>query len=127
MVRMRVSLLLCLFASFVFTSQIQAQVAAEYAPPSTVSLLPPNPHATEPGLLFYLSGDQSFNADYAAGGNPVPNYVKDVKIVPNGVHGSYIECGDTQLLSYWAPGNIYSQRGTLSFWWRSRMPVDETE
>jgi hypothetical protein len=127
MVRMRVSLLLCLFASSVFTSQIQGQVAVEYAPPSTVSLLPPNPHATEPGLLFYLSGDQSFNADYAAGGNPVPNYVKDVKIAPNGVHGSYIECGDTQLLSYWAPGNIYSQRGTLSFFWRSRTPVDQTE
>ena len=31
-----------------------------------------------------------------------------------------------QLLSYWAPGNIYSQRGTLSFFWRSRTPVDET-
>ncbi len=127
MVRMRVSLMLCLLAGFVIGPQIKAQVAAEYAPPSTVSILPPNPHATEPGLLFYLSGDQSFNADYAAGGNPVPNYLKDVKIVPNGVHGSYIECGDTQLLSYWAPGNIYSQRGTLSFFWRARTPLDQTE
>ena len=127
MVRMRVSLMLCLLAGSVISPQIKAQVASEYAPPSTVSILPPNPHATEPGLLFYLSGDQSFNADYAAGGNPVPNYLKDVKIVPNGVHGSYIECGDTQLLSYWAPGNIYSQRGTLSFFWRARTPLDQTE
>ncbi len=56
-----------------------------------------------------------------------PNYLKDVKIVPGGVKGSFLECGNDQLLSYWAPGNIYSQRGTLSFFWRSRMPVDETE
>ncbi|HEY5328380.1 MAG TPA: LamG domain-containing protein [Acidobacteriaceae bacterium] len=80
----------------------------------------------EPGLLFYLSADHGFHADYAAG-KPDPNFLKDVKIVPGGVKGSYLQCGNDQLLSYWAPGNIYSQRGTLSFWWRSRMPVDETE
>ena len=80
----------------------------------------------EPGLLFYLSGDHGLNADYAAGGNPVPNYVHDVKILPGGASGSYIQCGNNQLLSYWAPGNIYAQRGTLSFYWRSRDPVDET-
>ena len=51
-----------------------SQVALEYAPPITTSILPPNPHASEPGLLFYLSGDNNLNADYAAGGNPVPNY-----------------------------------------------------
>ena len=81
----------------------------------------------EPGLLFYLSGDHGFNADYAAGGDPKPNFLKDVKILPGGAKGSYIQCGDTQLLSYWAPGNIYSQRGTLSFDWRSREPVGKTE
>jgi hypothetical protein len=80
----------------------------------------------EPGLLFYLSADHGFRADYAVG-KPDPNYLKDVKIVPGGVKGSFLECGNDQLLSYWAPGNIYSQRGTLSFFWRSRMPVDETE
>ena len=83
--------------------------------------------AKEPGLLFYLSGDRGFNADYAAGGNPVPNFLKDVKILPGGAKGSYLQCGNNQLLSYWAPGNIYSQRGTLSFDWRSREPVDATE
>ncbi len=127
MLRMRRLFLLCPLLGLVFVFVARAQVAIEYAPPSTVSVLPPNPHAAEPGLLFYLSGDHSLNADYAAGGNPVPNYVKDVKILPGGVHGSYIQCGNNQLLSYWAPGNIYSQRGTLSFFWRSRMPVDETE
>ena len=38
----------------------------------------------EPGLLFYLSGDHGFKADYAAG-KPDPNYLKDVKIVPGGL------------------------------------------
>ena len=81
----------------------------------------------EPGLLFYLSGDHGFRADYAAGGVPDPNYLADVKIVPGGAKGSYLQCGDDQLLSYWAPGNIYAQRGTLSFYWRSREPMDETQ
>src|SRR5215469_11446358 len=83
--------------------------------------------SNEPGLLFYLSGDHVFNTEYAAGGNPAPNFLKDVKILPGGAKGSYLQCGNDQLLSYWAPGNIYSQRGTLSFFWRSRDPVDATE
>ncbi len=85
-----------------------------------------SPAPREPGLLFYLSGDHGFNADYAAGGKREPNYLSDVKILPGGVKGSYLQCGNHQLLSYWAPGNIYAQRGTLSFYWRSRDPVDET-
>jgi hypothetical protein len=85
------------------------------------------PAAKEPGLLFYLSGEHGFRADYAAGGQAEPNFLKDVKILPGGAKGNYLQCGNDQLLSYWAPGNIYSQRGTLSFYWRSRDPVDETE
>jgi hypothetical protein len=77
--------------------------------------------------LFYLSGDHGFNADYAAGGVPAPNYLSDVKILPGGAKGSYLQCGDNQLLSYWAPGNVYAQRGTLDFDWRPREAVDETE
>ncbi len=86
-----------------------------------------SPATSEPGLLFYLSGDHGFNADYAAGRNPAPNFLKDVKILPGGAKGSYFQCGNNQLMSYWAPGNIYSQRGTLSFYWRSRDAVDQTE
>ena len=82
----------------------------------------PSPAPPEPGLLFYLSADHGFNADYAAGGNATPNYLSDVKILPGGAKGSYLQCGNHQLLSYWAPGNIYAQRGTLSFYWRSRDP-----
>ncbi len=85
-----------------------------------------NGKAPEPGLLFYLSGDKGFEADYVASGNAKPNFQSDVQILPGGAKGSYIQCGNNQLLSYWAPGNIYAQRGTLSFYWRSRDAVDET-
>jgi hypothetical protein len=97
--------------------------AQDVAPATTAKPLPAPP---EPGLLFYLSGDHGFNADYAAGGKSEPNYLSDVKILPGGAKGSYLQCGNNQLLSYWAPGNIYAQRGTLSFYWRSRDAVDET-
>lgn len=85
-----------------------------------------SPRAPELGLLFYLSADHGFRADYAASGLAEPNYLHDVKIVPNGARGNYLQCGDNQLLSYWAPGNIYAQRGTLAFDWRARTPMDET-
>ena len=81
----------------------------------------------EPGLLFLLSGDHGFNADYSAGGTPKPNYLDHVKIIPDGAKGPGFECADKQLMSYWAPGNIYAERGTLSFFWRSRTPVGKTE
>ena len=119
--------LLCVFATVVFASSARSQVAIEYAPPTTTSILPPNPHASEPGLLFYLSGDHGFNADYAAAAIPSRITRATSRFSPAASHGSYIQCGNNQLLSYWAPGNIYSQRGTLSFFWRSRDPLDETE
>ncbi|HYW69504.1 MAG TPA: hypothetical protein VE961_00630, partial [Pyrinomonadaceae bacterium] len=80
----------------------------------------------EPGLLFYLSGDHEFVADYAAGGDPRPNFLRDVKIISDGARGRGFECANTQLMSYWAPGNIYAERGTLAFSWRSRYPVGAT-
>ena len=80
----------------------------------------------EPGLLFYLSGDHGFTADYAAGGDPQPNFLRDVKVISQGARGPGFECANSQLMSYWAPGNIYAERGTLSFAWRSRYPVGPT-
>jgi concanavalin A-like lectin/glucanase superfamily protein len=82
--------------------------------------------APEPGLLFYLSGEHEFVADYAAGGDPNPNFLRDVKIISDGAKGRAFECANTQLMSYWAPGNIYAERGTLAFSWRSRYPVGPT-
>ncbi len=80
----------------------------------------------EPGLLFYLSGDRGLTADVAAGGDPAPNFASGVRVIPDGAKGQGLECAHTQLLSYWAPGNIFAQRGTLSFYWRSREPVGPT-
>jgi hypothetical protein len=80
----------------------------------------------EPGLLFYLSGDNGFTADYAAGGQDKANFLEGVKIIPDGAFGPAFEAEDSQLMSYWAPGNIFAQRGTLSFFWRSRYPVGPT-
>jgi hypothetical protein len=80
----------------------------------------------EPGLLFYLSGDREFAADFAAGGDPQPNFLRGVKMIADGARGRAFECANTQLMSYWAPGNIYAERGTLSFYWRSRYPVGPT-
>src|SRR4030095_4989044 len=81
---------------------------------------------SEPGLLFYLSGDHEFTADYAAGGDPKPNFLRDVKIISDGARGPGFECANTQLMTYAAPGNIYAERGTLAFSWRSRYPVGPT-
>ncbi len=83
--------------------------------------------AAEPGLLFYLSGDKGTTADFSAGGTPEPNFSSEITVIPDGAKGAALSCGDTERLSWWAPGNIYAQRGTLSFFWRSRYPVGPTE
>lgn len=80
----------------------------------------------EPGLLFHLSGDREFTADYAAGGDPRPNFIRDVRVIADGAKGPGFECANSQLMSYWAPGNIYAERGTLAFSWRSRYAVGPT-
>lgn len=85
------------------------------------------PGQREPGLLFYLSGAHKFTADFSAGGTPEPNFLEHVKLIPRGAKGAAFECAGNQLMAYWAPGNIYAERGTLSFFWRARDPVGNTE
>ena len=82
---------------------------------------------SEPGLLFYLSGENGTTADYAANGHAEPNFLKDVNVIADGAKGAALRCENTQRLSYRAPGNIYAQRGTLSFFWRARDAVGPTE
>ena len=60
-----------------------------------------------------------------AGGDPVPNFADKVKMIPTGVKGGAISTEDDVVLAWKAAGNIYAQRGTLSFFWRSRYPVGE--
>ncbi len=116
-----------LLAFLILTKEVIHSQAASEPPRGLMAGQPLNPaKSTEPGLLFYLSGDKQFAADFAAAGQNLPNFLRDVKSVPNGKYGSAFECADNQLMSYWAPGNIYAQRGTLSFFWRSRYPVGPT-
>lgn len=104
-----------------FTSN--AQLAPEPVPGLMAGQPVHSATSSEPGLLFHLSGDKKFRADFAAGGQDLPNYLRNVNVIPKGAVGAGFEAADDQLMSYWAPGNIYAQRGTLSFFWRSRYPV----
>ena len=77
------------------------------------------------GLLFRLSADTSLTADVAAG-QAEPTFADKVTIRPSGgASGGYLEAEDAQVLAWSAPGNIQAQRGSLSFFWRSRYPVGE--
>jgi len=91
---------------------------------SLIALAPAASRAADPedGLLFYLSADKSLTADYARG-EAVPNFASKVDIVPNGFAGGAFSTADDHVLAWKAPGNIYAQRGTVSFFWRSRTPV----
>ncbi|AZR24680.1 LamG domain-containing protein [Xanthomonas vasicola] len=77
-----------------------------------------------PELLFRVSADRSLEADVARG-DGVPNFRDKIALVPTGKRGNAIEWADDGVLSWNAPGNLYTQRGTLSFFWRSRYPVGE--
>jgi Concanavalin A-like lectin/glucanases superfamily len=83
--------------------------------------------SAETGLLFNVSADKSATADFSAGGTPEPTFLSEVTVIPDGAKGSALSCGNVQRLAWKAPGNIQAQRGTLSFFWRSRYPVGPTE
>lgn len=72
------------------------------------------------GLLFHLSAAKGTTADLAAPGTAAPTFDSETAIIADGARGPAIQCGDLQRLAWRAPGNIYAQRGTLSFYWRSR-------
>lgn len=54
-------------------------------------------------------------------------FADKVHVIGDGAFGKGFECEDTQKLAFHAPHNIYAERGTLSFFWRSRYPVGPTE
>lgn len=76
------------------------------------------------GLLFRVSADTGLVADQAAG-DATPNFQSQVAIVPSGRSGGAIRWQDDGYVSWRAPGNMYAQRGTLSFFWRPREPPGE--
>ncbi|MSU66785.1 MAG: LamG domain-containing protein [Opitutus sp.] len=81
----------------------------------------------DPGLLFYVSGEQGAVAEVASSGTSTPAFEHDITKIAAGFRGAALQCGDVQLLAWRAPGNIYAQRGTLSFFWRARYPTGPTE
>jgi len=91
---------------------------------AAAAALPLAAQAEAPQLLFRVSADHGFVADQA-GGDAVPNFQDKVKIVPTGVQGGAIEWADDGVLAWNAPGNIFAERGTLSFFWRPRYAVGE--
>jgi hypothetical protein len=86
--------------------------------------LPAAAHASPAQLLFRVSADEGFVADQAQG-DAVPNFQDKVSLVDDGAHGRAIRWEDDGVLSWNAPGNIRAERGTLSFFWRSRYAVGE--
>ncbi|MEE4452150.1 LamG-like jellyroll fold domain-containing protein [Novosphingobium resinovorum] len=78
----------------------------------------------EDGLLFHAPLDEGFDAT-VSGGAAVPNFKSDVDLVPDGAAGKAGRWADGGYVAWEAPGNIYAQRGTLSFFWRSHTPVGE--
>lgn len=114
-------LLLSLTALLAAGATAPAFAASADAPATTANVAP------EPGLLFSLSGDHGTTADFSAGGTPEATFVSDVTTIPDGERGAALRCGNLQRLAWWAPGNIYAQRGTLAFFWRAREPVGPTE
>lgn len=86
-----------------------------------------NAAADESSLLFYLSGNYGTTADFSASQMVEPNFVSGITSIDDGAKGVGLQCANDQLLAYEAAGNIFAQRGTLSFFWRSRYPVGPTE
>ncbi len=75
-----------------------------------------------PGLLFHLSGERGFEADFSAG-NDAPVFIRDIERISDAAVGAGFRCPDfTQIFAFDAPGNIYAAQGTLSFFFRSRYP-----
>ena len=91
-----------------------------------IALIAATPAAAQDqtGLLFRASADTSLTAD-VAGGDPVPNFRSNVDVVPDDVIGGAARWADDGYVAWKAPGNMRSQRGTLSFFWRAREPLGE--
>ena len=82
---------------------------------------------SEPGLLFQLTADHGATADFSAASTAEPPFLSGVTVISDGAKGPGLSCGNLQRLAWKAPGNIQAQRGTLSFFWRSRYAVGPTE
>lgn len=103
------SLLLASAAVFAATPCL-AQTDAQVSPPSP------------DGRLFHAPFDTGYGADQA-GGVAEPLFVDQVSLIPDGAEGGGLRASDAQILAWAAPGNLFAQRGTVSFFWRSHQPI----
>ncbi|CAN5419332.1 hypothetical protein BH10PSE1_BH10PSE1_07900 [soil metagenome] len=78
------------------------------------------------GRLFHAPLDTGYAADQAVG-LADPLFVDQVTLTPDGAQGGAARAADAQILAWAAPGNIYAQRGTLSFFWRSHQPIGQRQ
>lgn len=78
------------------------------------------------GLLFELTGDKGFAADFAVG-DPAPNFNDKAVIASDPQSGTFIRSEGEQVLTWHATRNIYAQRGTLSFKFRPREPLGDMQ
>jgi len=77
------------------------------------------------GLLFALSGDHGTTAETGRGGT-APLLVSKVATTPDGRVGKALRPASGFSLAWPAPGNMYAQRGTLSFFFRAGSPIGNT-
>lgn len=85
-----------------------------------------NAQTASDGRLFHAPLDTGYAAD-EAGGEARPLFVDNVALTPDGARGAAVRAADSQILAWGAPGNLYAQRGTLSFFWRSHQPIGRRE
>jgi hypothetical protein len=78
-----------------------------------------------PGLLFHVAGEHGAQAD-VAGGQRDPIFAVGVDTVRDGAVGGAMSMSDNVTLAWPAAGNIYAQRGTLAFFFRSRHALGAT-
>ncbi|TFW31725.1 LamG-like jellyroll fold domain-containing protein [Massilia horti] len=81
--------------------------------------------AGDPGLLFSVTGEQGALASFAAG-RADPIFATGVGRAGDGAKGAALAMADNVVLAWAAPGNIYAQRGTMSFFFRPRQPLGAT-
>ncbi len=75
-------------------------------------------------LLFYASFDRNALAEQAFG-DETPLVNQNLKILREGRKGGALILDSDSILSYDAPGNLYAERGTVTFWWKLDDPLDE--
>ncbi len=77
------------------------------------------------GLLFAWSGQNQFDADFARG-SAQADFAQDASLEADETHGRALRCGAHVRMSWRAPGNLYAQAGTISFYWRAVTALSRT-